>query len=230
LVCLWAAVESARPGPSTRNPSASSEEATLASLLERLPGELVVVLDNYHLLTAREVHAAVEELLAGLPPNLHLAILSRADSPVPLSRLGSSGRLAEIRESHLRFTNPDAGQFFRHLMGLDLAEASLSTLNQRTKGWIPALQLAAASLAHLEPQDWPGFIASFAGSNRYILDYLVEEVFSSLPEVERLFLLQTSILERLSGPPVKRRNRPSRRAADPGAAGAGYRLPDPPRP
>ena len=157
-------------------------------------------------------------LLDHLPPQLHLVIASRADPPLPLARLRARGELVELRAADLRFTPDEAAAYLNEVMGLDLTAQDVAALEGRTEGWIAALQLAALSLQGRD--DVAGFIAGFAGDDRYIVDYLVEEVLQRQPERVRSFLLQTSILDRLSGLAVRCRHRPGRWESDAGGAGA----------
>ena len=129
---------------------------------------------------------------------MHLIIAGRSDPPLPLARLRGRGELTELRASDLRFTPDEAAAFLNEVMGLDLSADDVAALEARTEGWIAGLQLAALSMQGRE--DIPGFIRDFAGDDRYIVDYLVEEVLQRQPERVRSFLLQTSILDRLSGP------------------------------
>ena len=129
---------------------------------------------------------------------MHLVIVSRSDPPLPLARLRGRGELTELRASDLRFTPDEAAAFLNEMMGLDLSAASVAALETRTEGWITGLQLAAVSMQGRE--DVSGFIAAFSGDDRFIVDYLVEEVLQRQPERVRSFLLQTSVLERFSGP------------------------------
>jgi LuxR family maltose regulon positive regulatory protein len=183
-----------------QSPSSSSE-AALATLLNDLagaPGEVVLVLDDYHVIEAPAVHEGIAFLLEHLPAQVHLVIAGRADPPLPLARLRSRGDLVELRAADLRFTPEEAAQYLTEAMGLALTVADVAVLDERTEGWIAALQLAALSLQGRD--DVSGFVAEFAGDDRYIVDYLVEEVLERQPERIRSFLLQTSILTRLSGP------------------------------
>jgi len=129
---------------------------------------------------------------------MHLVVASRSDPPLPLTRLRARGDLTELRAADLRFTPDEAAAFLNEVMGLDLPAADLATLETRTEGWIAGLQLAALSMRGRD--DISGFIRAFAGDDRYIVDYLVEEVLRRQPERTRSFLLRTSILDRLSGP------------------------------
>ena len=176
-------------------------EAVLATLLNELravEGEVVLVLDDYHVIDAREVHDGVAFLLEHLPPQVHLVIAGRADPPLPLARLRARGELVEIRAADLRFTPDEAAAYLNGVMGLALAAPDVEALEGRTEGWIAALQLAALSMRGRD--DVVAFIAGFAGDDRYIVDYLAEEVLHRQPEEVHRFLLQTSIVDRLSGP------------------------------
>ena len=159
---------------------------------------VVLVLDDYHLIDAQEIHEGVAFLLEHLPPHVHVVIATRADPGFPLARLRARGELAEIRAVDLRFTSDEAVAYLNEVMGLDLTAQDVAALEARTEGWIAALQLAALSMQGRS--DAAEFIAGFAGDDRYIVDYLVEEVLQRQPEPVRLFLLRTSILARLSGP------------------------------
>lgn len=169
----------------------------LLNELAALPQPAVLVLDDYHLLDAKPIDQALAFLVERLPPQLHLVIVTREDPPLPLARLRARGQLAELRVSDLRFTASEAAEFLNRAMGLRLSAEQIAALEERTEGWIAGLQLAALSLQGR--QDVQGFIRAFAGDNRYIVDYLVDEVLQRQPEAIRRFLLQTSILERLSG-------------------------------
>ena len=158
----------------------------------------MLVLDDYHVIDARDVQDGMAFLLDHLPPRLHLVIASRADPALPLARLRARGELVEIRAADLRFTPDEAAAYLNEVMGLELTAQDVAALEGRTEGWIAALQLAALSMQGRD--DVAGFIAGFAGDDRYIVDYLVEEVLQRQPDHVRTFLLQTSILDRLSGP------------------------------
>src|SRR5690606_25817466 len=175
-------------------------EALLTSLLNDLravPSDLVLVLDDYHLIESREIHEGITYLLEHLPPAMHLVIACRADPLLPLARLRGRGELAELRAADLRFTSDEAAAFLNEVVGLTLSAEDISDLDARTEGWIAGLQLAALSMQGRD--DVTGFIAAFTGDDRYIVDYLVEEVLARQPDDVRRFLLQTSILDRLSG-------------------------------
>ncbi len=173
----------------------------LTSLLNDLGStedQVVLVLDDYHLVDSQEVQEAMGFLLDHLPPRLHLVIAGRADPAVPLARLRARGELVEIRAAELRFASEEVAAYLNGVMGLTLTAADVSALEERTEGWVAALQLAALSMAGRD--DVAGFIAGFAGDDRYIVDYLAEEVLQRQPAAVRDFLLQTSLLARLSGP------------------------------
>ena len=158
---------------------------------------VVLVLDDYHVVHAPTIHEAMTFLVEHLPPELRLVIATRSDPPLPLARLRSRGELAEVRAADLRFTETETAAYFDG-MGLKLSADEVSTLEERTEGWVAALQLAALSLQGRE--DLAGFIDGFAGDDRHVVDYLIEEVVHRQPEEVRDFLLQTSVLSRLSGP------------------------------
>ena len=176
-------------------------ETVLTQLLNDLgavAGDIVLVLDDYHVIDAREVQESMAFLLDHLPPQLHLVLAGRADPALPLARLRARGELVEARAADLRFTLDEAAAYLNEMMGLELGAADVAALEGRTEGWIAALQLAALSMQGRA--DVAGFIAGFAGDDRYVVDYLVEEVLQRQPEQVQAFLLQTSILGRLSGP------------------------------
>jgi LuxR family transcriptional regulator, maltose regulon positive regulatory protein len=170
---------------------------TLLNELSGLPNDIVLVLDDYHFIDAHDIQDGMAFLLEHLPLQLHLVITTRADPALPLARLRARGDLVEIRAADLRFTSDEAAAYLNEVMGLDLAAQDIAALEGRTEGWIAALQLAALSMQGRV--DVAGFIAGFAGDDRYIVDYLAEEVLHRQPEHVRSFLLQTSILGRLSG-------------------------------
>ena len=156
-----------------------------------------LVLDDYHLIDSQPVHDSLAFLLEHRPPALRLVLASRTDPPLPLARLRGHGRLAELRGTDLCFTAEEAAGLLRAGVAGDLPDDSVATLTARTEGWAAGLQLAALSL-HGQP-DAAGFVAAFSGSHRYVLDFLAEEVLDRQPEQLRVFLLETSVLERLSG-------------------------------
>jgi LuxR family transcriptional regulator, maltose regulon positive regulatory protein len=184
-----------------QSPQPPPTESILTALLNEitaLPDDVVFVLDDYHVIDAKPVDLALSFVLEHLPPQMHLVIATREDPQLPLARLRAQGDLTELRAADLRFTPAEAAEFLKEVMGLSLSAADIAALEDRTEGWIAGLQLAALSMRGRE--DIPGFIRAFAGDNRYIVDYLVEEVLRRQPESVRSFLLQTAILERLNGP------------------------------
>jgi len=162
-----------------------------------IPDQIVFVLDDYHLIEAQSIHDALNFLLENLPSQMHMVIATRQDPPLPLGRLRARDQLTELRAADLRFTPDEAADFLKKVMGLDLSEEEVASLETRTEGWIAGLQLAAISM---QGQDKSNFIQSFTGSHRFVLDYLVEEVLEQQPENVQEFLLRTSILNRLSSP------------------------------
>ena len=172
--------------------------ATLLNDLSALPNDVVLVLDDYHVIDAGDVQEGMAFLVEHLPPQLHLVIASRADPALPLARLRGRGELVEIRAADLRFTTDEAAAYLNGVMGLVLTARDVTALEGRTEGWIAALQLAALSMQGRD--DVAAFIADFAGDDRYIVDYLAEEVLARQPEHVQHFLLQTSVLDRLTGP------------------------------
>jgi LuxR family transcriptional regulator, maltose regulon positive regulatory protein len=163
--------------------------------LHALAVDVTFVLDDYQVIESRDIHEAMVFLLQNLPQRVHLIIATRADPPFPLSRLRERGELFELRAHDLRFGSEHAMTYFNDAMGLDLSERHVSELVARTEGWVGGLQMAALALR--DHEDIPGFVAAFTGSNRYVLDYLAEEVLARQPETERTFLLNTSILDRM---------------------------------
>ena len=203
---LVAALKTAAPGAgagalSLLQPPEPPGEAGLVTLLNDLDAisdDVVLVLDDYHVIDARDVQDGMAFLLEHLPSQIHLVIGSRADPVLPLARLRGRGELVEIRAADLRFTPGEAAAYLNGAMGLVLTAADVAALEGRTEGWIAALQLAALSMQGR--QDTATFIAGFAGDDRYIVDFLAEEVLQRQPGHVQQFLLQTSILDRLCGP------------------------------
>src|SRR5690349_24254569 len=175
-------------------------EAILTALLNditALPDELLLVLDDYHLIDAKPVDTALTFLLDHLPPQLHLVIATREDPQLPLARLRARGQLTELRAADLRFTPTEAAAFLKDAMGLNLSAEDVAALEERTEGWIAGLQLAALSMQG--QHDATSFIQSFTGSHHFVLDYLVEEVLTQQSARVQRFLLRTSILDRMCG-------------------------------
>src|SRR6478609_7347997 len=175
-------------------------ESVLTAVLNELaaaPNDIDLVLDDYHLVDGPDIRAGMTFLLEHLPPHVHLVISSRADPLLPLARLRARGELVEVRAADLRFTPDEVTAYLNDVTGLDLTPDDIAALEGRTEGWIAALQLAAISMQGRT--DIGGFIAGFAGNDRYIVDYLVEEVLARQTELIRTFLLRTCLLDRLNG-------------------------------
>ena len=161
-------------------------------------GQFELVLDDYYQIHDERVHEVVSYLLDNLPSQMHLVIATRTDPPLRLAQLRAQGELCEIRAAELRFTDQEAIHFLNQSMGLGLTSADIATLSKKTEGWIAGLQLAAISLqGH---QDKQAFVSAFAGDDRYIADYLLDEALKRQPSHLKNFLLQTSILDRLCAP------------------------------
>lgn len=157
---------------------------------------IVLVLDDYHVITNLQIHEALEYFINHQPEQVHLVITTREDPPLPLARLRARGQLTEIRARDLRFTPEEARRFLDLSLNLSLTEEALHTLDERTEGWAAGLQLAALALQH--QADPATFIETFRGSHRYVLDYLAEEVIRQQGENVQAFLTQTSVLERFN--------------------------------
>jgi LuxR family maltose regulon positive regulatory protein len=183
-----------------QSPQPPPTEAVLTPLINEIaaiPDRILLVLDDYHLIEAQPVHDALTFFLEHLPLQIHLVIAAREDPHLPLSRLRARGQLTELRAADLRFTSSEAAEFLNQEMGLDLSTEDVAALETRTEGWIAGLQLAAISLqGHA---DTSRLIQSFTGSNRLVLDYLIEEVLDQQTEDIQAFLIQTAILNRLTG-------------------------------
>jgi len=209
LSYLIAAIRSVKPEVGDLSPihfpRGDSYEGVLVPLvneLAKVSEPLVLVLDDYHTIHAQSIHDALAFLIENLPPNVHIFMATRADPPLPIARLRARGQLLELRLNDLRFTAEETATFINQVMGLSLSPEDIIALDSRTEGWAAGLQMAMLALqaADAERQSISGFIRSFTGSNRYILDYLVEEVLQRQPETIQTFLLQTSILDRICGP------------------------------
>jgi len=193
---------------SPRAPPLESVLTTLINEIAAVPDHpstssgrsFALVLDDYHLIEAQPVHDALAFLIDHLPPQMHLILCSRADPPLPLSRLRGRDQLGELRTADLRFTPDEAAAFLNQVMGLGLSAEDVAALEARTEGWIVGLQMAALSLRGRDAERVAGFVAAFTGSHRYVLDYLTDEVLLQQPESVQTFLLRTAILDRLTGP------------------------------
>ena len=169
----------------------------LINEISSLTDEIVLILDDYHVVTVHPIHEAIIFWLKHLPPQLHLAIASRVEPPLSLAQFRARGQLVELGSSDLRFTDAEAASFFNHTLKLPLSEEQVATMQRQTEGWIAELQLAALSMR--DADDLAAFVASFKGTQRYILDYLAEEVLEHQPKYLQTFLLRTSVLERICG-------------------------------
>jgi LuxR family maltose regulon positive regulatory protein len=183
---------------STQAPPIEDILIILINAAAELDAKIVLVLDDYHLINPDSIHHALTFLLDHLPPQLHLAMTSRSDPPLPLTRLRVRNQLTEVRDNDLRFTPAEGAFFFNHIMGVSLTPQEIMALDQRTEGWIAGLQLAALSMQGRD--DAQGFVQAFTGSHRYIIDYLAEEVLNRQPPHLRAFLLRTAVLDRMCGP------------------------------
>jgi ATP/maltotriose-dependent transcriptional regulator MalT len=183
-------------------PGIASFEGLVTTVVNEIaaePDAMSLVLDDYHVIETELVHESLSFLIGHAPPGLHVVLASRADPPFPLARLRAQGQLTELRASDLRFTAEEAAGLLREAIGTDLSlpDAAVSALTTRTEGWAVGLQLAALSLRN--QSDVTGFVETFSGSHRYVLDYLTDEVLEGQPDEVRAFLLDTSVLNRLSG-------------------------------
>ncbi len=181
----------------------SSQPSLLTGALTSLINELAalsqntaLILDDYHLMSERVIQESVQFLLDHIPSCLHLLLASRGDPPLALARLRARGQVIEIREQDLRLSSEEAARFLTQVMDLPLTEEDIGRLETRTEGWIGGLQLAALSLRRHD--DVSAFLQAFAGSHRFILDYVQEEILEPLPEDQQHFLLQTSVLTRMN--------------------------------
>jgi LuxR family maltose regulon positive regulatory protein len=178
--------------------SGAVDMGALIEQLDRLPSSVAIVLDDLYVIETAAIHEELTALIDRAPDHVHLVVTTRADPPLPLARLRARGELIEVRAADLRFDDEEAEAFFREVMGLALSPDQVSALGARTEGWVAALQLAGLSLAGRA--DVASFIDRFAGTDRFVVDYLVDEVLGRQPAAIRRFLLETSILDRLSGP------------------------------
>jgi LuxR family maltose regulon positive regulatory protein len=183
-----------------QSPQPPPSEVILTSLINEvsaIPSRIILILDDYQLIESLPVNDILTFLVEHLPPQMHLVIATRDDPQLPMSRLRGRGQLTELRATDLRFTSSEAAEFLNQGMGLDLSAEDIAALETRTEGWIAGLQLAAISMQG--NKDATGFIKSFTGSHRFVLDYLIEEVLDQQSERVKQFLLQTAILDRLTG-------------------------------
>ena len=178
--------------------SGAEVPAGLVRGLVNLKGELILILDDYHIIQNAEIHAALGNLLEHTPPRLHLVILTRSDPPLELARLRVLGQLTEIRMEQLRFSAEETAVLLQKSAGVQLSDSDVATLNARAEGWVAGLQMAAISLRGRTDAGF--FVAAFAGSHRFVFDYLLEQVLSRQSPEIRAFLLKTSLLERFCAP------------------------------
>jgi LuxR family maltose regulon positive regulatory protein len=183
---------------SPQPPGVTDVLAMLINELAESDEQFIFVLDDYHLIEEKPIDQAVGFLLDNLPPQLHLVIVTRHDPPLSLGRLRARDQLTELRAADLRFSSTEVTDFLNGVMGLSLSPEDIAELETRTEGWIAGLQLAAISLQGRK--DRRGFIEAFTGGNRLVLDFLIEEVMEQQPEHIQNFLLQTAILDRMTGP------------------------------
>jgi len=184
--------------PQLQAPPIESILTDLLNEITTIPDNFILVLDDYHVIDSKPIDHAITFLLEHQPPQVHLVVVTREDPDLPLARLRAQGKMIELRAADLRFTASEAAEFLNRVMGLNLSAENIAALETRTEGWIAGLQLAAISMqGH---QDAASFIQSFTGSHHFVMDYLVEEVLQQQAESVQMFLLQTSILDRLCGP------------------------------
>ena len=195
-----------------QSPQTLPSESLLTILINEaaaISTNIILVLDDYHLVDAKPIDNALTFLIEHLPPQIHLVIATREDPQLPLARLRARGMLTELRAADLRFSTEEAAEFLNQVMGLNLTLEDVSALESRTEGWIAGLQMAALALqgvtlqgtiTNQANQEAASFIRTFTGSHHFVLDYLMEEVLQRQPDQVQRFLLRTSILNRLCGP------------------------------
>lgn len=207
LACILAALRTIQPELNAdlldmfRTPEPPPVQSALIALINQISetsDTFILVLDDYHEISSQQVHDMVAFLLDHLPDSMHIIITTRVDPPLPVARLRGRGEMAELRASDLRFTAAEIADFLKGFTGQALGTDDIDALATRTEGWIAGLQMAAVSLQGRD--DVKKYIRAFTGSNRYILDYLVEEVLERQPQDIQKFLLHTSVLKRLNGP------------------------------
>jgi LuxR family maltose regulon positive regulatory protein len=184
---------------SPQPPPIESILTTLINEINTTPEDFIFVLDDYHIIDSKPIDNALTFLIEHLPPQMHLVIATREDPPLPLARLRVRGQLTELRAADLRFTPAEADDFLNHVMELNLLSEDIAALETRTEGWIAGLQLAALSMQGHASRDAASFIKSFTGSHHFVIDYLIEEVLGQQSKSLQIFLLRTSILDRMCG-------------------------------
>ena len=183
------------------DPSAMASETVLTNLVNEIagiPNTFTMALDDYHVIESLQVHQLLVFLVEHQPVQMQLLVITREDPPIPLPRLRARGQVSEIRQNDLCFNTQETHEFLQDVMSLSVPRESISALERRTEGWIAGLQLAALSMQG--QRDLKGFVKQFTGSNRFVLDYLMEEVFTRQSIEIRDFLLRTAHLERMCGP------------------------------
>jgi LuxR family maltose regulon positive regulatory protein len=170
----------------------------LINRIEAQASDIVLVLDDYHVVESPLIHDGVAFLLSRIPRRLHVVIATRRDPPLPLARLRVQDQLAEVRDADLRFSSSESFAFLRDVWQLDVSPEVIAALEAKTEGWVVGLQLAALSLR--ERSDPNAFLDAFTGTHRYVLDYLTEEVLGRQPDRIRAFLLHSSVLDRMTAP------------------------------
>jgi LuxR family maltose regulon positive regulatory protein len=183
---------------SPQPPPIESTLTTLINDITPIPEDFILVLDDYHFIKSQPVHTGITYLLEHLPPRMHLVITTRKDPPLPLAHFRGRGTMLEIRADDLRFTVEEAANLLRELNAPALSVKDTEALNAKTEGWVVGLKMAALSIRG--KKDTTEFITSFTGSQRYVMDYLIEEVLKKQPDEIQDFLIKTSVLERLSAP------------------------------
>lgn len=206
IAYLVAALQKIKPGIGDglqgvlKSPQPLQIENILTNLVNEIASiqdNFLIVLDDYHAIDSPQVDHTLVFLIDHQPPQMHLVIVTREDPDLPIARLRARGQCIEFRAADLQFTPAEAAEFLNQGMGLNLSDEDVAALETRTEGWIAGLQMAAISMKGI--QDVEGFIQSFTGSHRFVMDYLLEEVLSQQPENIQLFLQKTSVLDRLCG-------------------------------
>ena len=184
--------------PQAESPEIEPLLTLLLNDLSEVKNDIFIVLDDYHVIENINIHQGVSFFIENMPSQVHLVISTRSDPPMPIARWRAHGQMTEIRGNDLRFSNEETAALIRTLTGHELSADEINTLSTKTEGWAAGLQMAALSLQG--KSDIAGYIKTFSGSNRYIMDYLVEEVLHGQSKETEAFLLQTSILEKLNSP------------------------------
>ncbi|MGC9467258.1 MAG: LuxR C-terminal-related transcriptional regulator [Anaerolineae bacterium] len=198
LQTVWDGI-GARAMAMLQAPQSPPIEGILTELLNEIAEEdrpAILVLDDYHAISAQEIHQGLTFLLDNLPPQLSLIVSTRSDPPLSLALRRARRQLLELGPEDLRFSPGEAEALFNEVMGLGLETKDVATLEALTEGWVAGLQLAALSLQ--EVQDVARFMASFSGSHRYVFDYLAQEILNHQPRGIRDFLLRSAVLERMT--------------------------------